>query len=68
MCCELLNPISFNSMWEEDKPHGRLIDADALTDNWYYASTALRPDDVRKVVCLDDIDNAPTVIAAEEES
>ena len=47
-------------------PHGRLIDADALTDNWDYASAALRPDDVRKVVCLDDIDNAPTIIEAEE--
>lgn len=46
-------------------PHGRLTDADALTDNWYYASAALRPDDVKKVVCLDDIDNAPTIIEAE---
>jgi len=46
--------------------HGRLIDADVLTDNWYYASAALRPDDVKKVVCLDDIDNAPTIIEAEE--
>lgn len=45
--------------------HGRLIDADALTDNWYYASAALRPDDVKKVVCLDDIDNVPTIIEAE---
>ena len=46
--------------------HGRLIDADVLTDNWYYASAALRQDDVRKVVCLDDIDSAPTIIEAEE--
>jgi len=47
-------------------PHGRLIDADALADNWYYASAALQQDDVRKVVCLDDIDSAPTIIEAEE--
>lgn len=46
-------------------PRSRLIDADALTDNWYYASAALRPDDVKKVVCLDDIDNVPTIIEAE---
>lgn len=52
----------------EVPPHGRLIDADALTDNWYYASAALRPDGVKKVVCLDDIDNAQTIIEAEEES
>ena len=50
----------------EVPPHGRLVDVDALTDNWYYASAALRPDDVKKVVCLDDIDNAPTIIEAEE--
>ena len=35
-------------------------------DDWYYASAALRPDDVKKVVALDDIDNAPTIIEAEE--
>ena len=47
-------------------PHSRVIDADALADNWYYASAALRPDDVKKVVALDDIDRAPTIIEAEE--
>ena len=46
--------------------HGRIIDADALADNWYYASAALRPDDVKKVVALDNIDRAPTIIEAEE--
>ena len=50
----------------EVQPHDRLIDADALADNWYYASAALQQDDVRKVVCLDDIDSAPTIIEAEE--
>ena len=49
----------------EVPPHSRLIDADALADNWYYASAALRQDDVKKVICLDDIDNAPTIIEAE---
>jgi len=49
-------------------PHGRLIDGDALTDNWYYASAALRPDDVKKVVCLNDIDNAQTIIEEEEDN
>ena len=49
----------------EVQPHGRLVDADALADNWYYASAALRPDDVKKVVALDDIDRAPTIIEAE---
>ena len=49
-------------------PHSRLIDADALADNWYYASAALRPDDVKKVVALDDIDRAQTIVEAEDKS
>lgn len=57
---------AFEEAHEIPVPHGKLIDADALTDNWYYASAALRQDDVRKVVCLDDIDSAPTIIEAEE--
>ncbi len=58
--------MDWHEVLEVPEPHGRLIDADALTDNWYYSSAALRPDDVKKVVCLDDIDNAPTIIKSEE--
>lgn len=64
--CEML--ITAFQEAKEVPPRRRLIDADALTDNWYYASAAFRPDDVRKVVCLDDIDNAPTIIEAEEDN
>lgn len=58
----------WHEVLEVPEPHGRLIDADALADNWYYASAALLPDDVKKVVALDDIDRAPTIIEAEGET
>ena len=48
-------------------PHGDLIDRDEL-DDWFYATPIFTSDenaDVWKVIRLDDIDNAPTIINAE---
>ena len=48
--------------------HGDLIDRDEL-DDWFYATPIFTSDenpDVWKVIRLDDIDNAPTVIEEEE--
>ena len=53
----------------EIPPHGDLIDRDEL-DDWVYAIPIFTSDenpDVWKVIRLDDIDNAPTVIEAEGE-
>ena len=50
--------------------HGDLIDRDEL-DDWFYATPIFTSDenpDVWKVIRLDDIDNAPTVIGAEVET
>ena len=47
--------------------HGDLIDRDEL-DDWFYATPIFTSDenaDVWKVIRLDDIDNAPTIINAE---
>ena len=44
-------------------PHGRLIDADALKQNTY---EIYDPMGIIEAVPVDDIDNAPTVIEAEE--
>lgn len=51
----------------EVPPHGDLIDRDEL-DDWFYATPIFTRDenaDVWKVIRLDDIDNAPTIINAE---
>ena len=52
---------------EEVPQHGDLIDRDEL-DDWFYATPIFTSDenaDVWKVIRLDDIDNAPTIINAE---
>ena len=49
----------------EVKPHGRLIDADALRNEWIWGTT----DRLGYTKCVEviDIDNAPTIIEAEGE-
>jgi len=49
---------------KELKPHGRLIDADALKQNTY---EIYDPMGIIEAVPVDVIDNAPTVIPAEPE-
>lgn len=46
-------------------PHGRLIDADALRDKWIWGTT----DRLGYTKCIEvvDLDDAPTIIEAEDE-
>jgi hypothetical protein len=52
---------------EVKTPHGRLIDADAVTEKMWQAENESCFYELDDVVSVDDIDNAPTVIEAEVE-
>ena len=53
---------TLNEYWAvELPPHGRLIDADALKENWCVTELG------NKVVEVAEIDGAPTIIEAEGE-
>lgn len=51
---------------EVKTPHGRLIDADAVTEKMWQAENESCFYELDDVVSVDDIDNAPTVIERED--
>ena len=61
---DYLRPVQKEVVFEsvELPPHGRLIDADELRHKW----KALKDGRWYKVIEVEDLDNAPTVIEAEE--
>lgn len=56
-----------DNLIEVETPHGRLIDADAVTEKMWQAENESCFYELDDVVSVDDIDDAPTVIEAEVE-